>query len=169
MIFQLRMIGSEDEAFVREYEVSYAMDLLDFHRYLCDDLGYDPLSMASFFRSNERWEKECEFTSMDMGAGEGDDAPLPMEGIALGQVLHELRERLIYTFDPFSDRSLFLELLGTVRAQPGVDYPRVALSTGEPPVQFDASFETESGDSIFDEVMDDFYDFGAEELVEEEF
>ncbi len=169
MIFQLRMIGSEDETFVREYEVSYAMDLLDFHRFICDDLGYDPLAMASFFRSNEQWEKEREFTSMDMGAGEGDDAPMPMEGVALGQVLHELRDRLIYTFDPFGDRSLFLELLGTIRAQEGIDYPRVALSTGEPPVQFDAAFDKGIGDSIFDEAMDDFYDFEVEELAEEEF
>lgn len=167
MIFQLRMIGSEDEAFVREYELLYTMDLLDFHKFICDDLGYDPMTMASFFRSNDRWERGREFTSMDMGAGADDDAPLPMETVTLGQVLRENRDRLIYTFDPFADRSLFLELMGTLKGQGGVAYPRVTLSAGDPPVQFDAEFESSTG-SIFDDVMDDFYDFEGDELADDE-
>ncbi len=164
MIFQLRMIGTEDEAFVREYELSYTMDLLDFHNFICADLEYDPLTMASFFRSNERWEKGREFTSMDMGAGPDDEAPLPMETVTLGQILRENRDRLIYTFDPFSDRSLFLELMGTVKGRQEDVYPRIALSAGDPPKQFDTTLGND-GASAFDDMMDEFYDFEDEEFA----
>ncbi len=169
MIFQLRMIGSEDEAFVREYELPYTMNLLEFHKFICDDLGYDPMTMASFFCSNERWEKGREFTSTDMGTGPDDEAPLPMESVALGQILRENHDRLIYTFDPFADRSLFLELMGTVKGQEGTAYPRIALSAGDPPAQFDAGFDSSASGSIFDDAMDDFYDFEGDELADDDF
>lgn len=170
MIFRIRMLWSEDEAFVRDYEVSYAMTLLDFHRFICLDLGYDPMNMASFFSSNERWEQLREFTLMDMGlAGDGDDeAPVPMEGVNLGRVLHRNNDRLIYVFDAFGGRAMFLELTGSFRGPDGVESPRVVESRGTPPEQFDLS-ATGGGESLFDEAMDDYADFGGDEVYDDEF
>lgn len=169
MVFQLRMIGTEDEVFLRDYEVPYTMNLLDFDHFICGDLGYDALNMTSFFRSNERWEKEQEFTLMDVG-GEVPGAPVPMEQVTLGQILWENHDRLIYVFDQFGDRCLFLELMGTIKRQDGVEYPRVALSAGDPPRQFELeTIASATGDSIFEAAMDDFYDFEGDDLYDDDF
>ena len=169
MIFQIRMIGTEDEDFLRDYELPYTMNLLDFHRFICTDLGYDPMNMSSFFSSNERWEQEQEFTLMDMGGG-FDGAPMAMEHVTLGQLLHQSHDRLIYVFDPFGERALFLELLGSVKGKDGTEYPRVSESRGEAPEQFNAGAAADlSADSIFDEAMDDFSDFDGDDFFDDDF
>lgn len=52
-------------------------------------------------------EKLREFTRMDMDDG-AEDAPLAMEKVTLGQIIHNNRDRLIYLFDIFGDRAYFL-------------------------------------------------------------
>lgn len=74
--------------------------------------------MASFFTANERWEKQREFTLLEMG----DDmtgAPELMEHVTLGQIIHNRRDRLIYLFDLLGDRAYYLELTGAYEARRG--------------------------------------------------
>ena len=170
MIFQLRMIGTEDEEFLRDYELPYTLTLLDFHRFICTDLEYDPMNMSSFFTSNERWEQEQEFTLADMGGGY-EGAPLPMESVTLGQLLRKNHDRLIYVFDPFGERALFLELLGTIKRMDGIEYPRTHLGKGKAPEQFDPKAMEGAGitDSVFQEAMDDFFEFDGDDFYDDEF
>ncbi|MCD8184897.1 MAG: hypothetical protein LUD68_00085 [Rikenellaceae bacterium] len=169
MIFKLRMICDENDGFFRDYQLPYDMTLLDFHRFICSDLNYDAMNMSSFFCSNERWEQLQEFTLMDMGNGREPGAPIPMEQVALGQILRKNHDRLIYVFDQLHDRGLFLELIGTVVSELGTDYPRVDQKAGEPPLQFDESSAREGLNSLFDEAMDDFFDVQGDDFYEDDF
>ena len=169
MIFQLRMLFSGDGEMVRDYELPYDATLLDFHRFICEDLGYDAMVMSSFFRSNERWEQLQEFTLMDMGVVAADDeGPVAMERVTLGQVLHRNHDRLIYVFDQLTGRAMFIELMGTLRSTPGTVYPRVVHSEGAPPPQFDGDSDPTLPGSLFAEAMDDFYDFEGDEMYDDE-
>jgi hypothetical protein len=166
MIFQIRMIHGEDETFIRDYEVSYATTLLEFHGFISRDLGYDPMNMASFFISNERWEQLREFTLTDMGdlGDTGEEGPIPMERVTLGQVLHRNHDRLIYVFDAFDGRVMFLELMGSFKQSDEAEYPRVAFSRGDPPAQFDFSASLADNDvDLFEEAMGDYSDFGGDD------
>ena len=125
MIFRFRMLSDENDNFVRDYEVPYDMTLLDFHRFLLESLEYEEC-MTSFFTADERWEKLGEFTLMDMGE-DSPGAPRPMESVTLGQIIHNLRDRLIYLFDMFGDRAYFLELTGAYEARPGESCDRGAV------------------------------------------
>lgn len=102
MVFQFRMLSDENDHFVRDYEVMYDMNLLDFHRFILRSLGYESC-MASFFTADDRWERGREFTVEDMGGGDSETAPLAMERVTLGQLIHNNRDRLIYLFDLFGD------------------------------------------------------------------
>jgi hypothetical protein len=161
------MLFDGDDQMLRDYELPYDSSLLDFHRFICDDLGYDAMVMSSFFRSNERWEQLQEFTLMDMG-GAGEDDPIAMENAVLGQVLRQNHDRLIYVFDQLSGRAMFIELMGTVKSLPEAVYPRLVRSEGAPPEQFDADAESAASASLFDEAMDDFFDFEGDELYDED-
>ena len=103
MVFRFRMLSDENDNFVRDYEVLYDMTLLEFHNFLLEALEYEPC-MASFFTADNRWEKLREFTLMDMGEG-GEEEPEAMENVRLGQIIHQLRDRLIYLFDLFAERA----------------------------------------------------------------
>lgn len=131
MVFRFRMLSDENDHFVRDYEVMYDTTLLEFHNFILDSLEYEPC-MASFFTADDRWEKQREFTLMEMGDGSGE-GPETMESIRLGQIIHNLRDRLIYLFDLFGDRAYYLELTGGLRGRPAGLLPARDLRRGRGP------------------------------------
>ncbi len=171
MIFRFCMLSDENDNFVRDYEVSYDTTLLDFHNFLLETLEYEPC-MASFFTADAMWEKQREFTLMEMGESETGEVPQLMEEVTLGQILHHIRDRLIYLFDVFGDRAYYLELTGVYKADPEGAYPREIFARDEVPDQYDPSKNrTEEGSdgSIFDQMMDEFNDFEGDETYDDEY
>lgn len=175
MIFKFRMLSDESDVFVRDYEVRYDMNLLEFNDFICRDLRYDNSGMTSFFLSDGQWRKLREFTLMDMGEGMGDlhDAdsqpPMAMESVVLGQLIHENHDRLIWLFDMFGDRAYYLELVEAKFAEEGVEYPRTQFAHGEPSDQYDPEASVMDEKSIFEEMMDDFGDFGGNDDDDDEY
>lgn len=168
MIFRFRMLSDENDNFVRDYEVQYDTTLLDFHRFILSSLEYEEC-MASFFTADDRWEKQREFTCMEMGL-EGDGAPESMERTTLGQIIHNRRDRLIYLFDLFGDRAYYLELTGTCEAEKGASYPREIFARAEAPDQYDPSKSRPDDEgSIFDDMMSEFSDFEGDDSYDDEY
>ena len=120
--------------------------------------------------ADDRWEKQREFTSVEMDDGSGD-APAAMESVTLGQVIHNRRDRLIYLFDMFGDRAYFLELTGTFEAEKGASYPREIYAQAAAPDQYDPSKTRAEDDegSIFGEVMSEFSDFEGDDNYDDEY
>ncbi len=168
MVFRFRMLSDENDNFVRDYEVMYDMTLLDFHHFILESLEYEEC-MTSFFTADNRWEKQREFTLMDMGEG-GEDAPESMESVTLGQIIHNLRDRLIFLFDMFGERAYYLELTGAYEAEAGASYPREIYAQADAPDQYDPSKTGDGeGGSAFDEMMGDFNDFEGDDAYDDEF
>lgn len=170
MVFVFKMLSDDNDNFVRDYEVVYDMNLLDLHKFICADLKYDPDNMVSFFVSNANWEKLQEYTLFDMGEDteSSEGAPIPMERVTIGQIIHHKHDRLIYLFDVFADRGLFLELMEAKKQDPSVEYPRVALREADAPDQFDPNATSGSGGSIFDDIMSDFNDFEGDDSYDDQ-
>lgn len=169
MVFRFRMLSDENDRFVRDYEIMYDATLLDFHEFLLEALEYEPC-MASFFTADSRWEKQHEFTLMDMADG-SEDAPQPMESVRLGQIIHRLRDRLIYLFDMFGERAYYLELTGAYEAEAGASYPREIYAVADVPDQYDPTKTGADSDdgSIFDDVMSEFSDFEGDDSYDDEY
>jgi hypothetical protein len=158
------MLSDENDNFVRDYEIAAEYELTDFHKFIRSDLKFDASQMASFFRSSVMWEKEIEYTLLDMGMGEGEVPAMPMQGVKLSDVVSEPHDRLIYLFDIFGDRALYMELVEVLAVEAGAAYPRCTTSRGEAPDQFDAAAaDDDSEGSIFDDVMSEFNDFEGDD------
>ena len=110
------------------------------------------------------------FTFMDMDDG-SENAPVAMEKVTLGQIIHDRRDRLIYLFDMFGDRAYFLELTGTFEAEKGASYPREIYAQAAAPDQYDPSKTRAEDDdgSIFGEVMSEFSDFEGDDNYDDEY
>lgn len=167
MVFRFRALSDENDNFVRDWELAYNSSLLDFHNHICTDLEYDPCTMASFHLSDSFWEKCREFTLLDMGMA-GEDEVIAMENVRLDAVIEDNGDRLIYTFDVFGDRSLFIEMMGAYKAEEGASYPRTVLAEGAVPPQFDAA-KLDADNSIFDEAMGEFSGFDGDEMMGDDF
>ena len=161
------MLSDENDNFIRDFEVPADITLLELHHFIVRSLGYDDC-MASFFTADDRWERLREFTVMDMGQS-GDDAPLPMGDVLVGQVIRRLHDRLIWLFDMFANRAYYLEVLDAGQAADTSRYPCVTFEHVAAPDQYDPELNDEDTRSIFEEMMGDYNEFEGDDSYEDEY
>ena len=130
MVYKFVVLSDEDESFVREFEFQDSHTLLDFHHMIQDELEFDKSQLASFFMATDTWEKEEEFTLFDMGTGSST-----MEVAVLEDIIFKKNQKLLYVFDFFNERALFVEYTGEVKEVEGREYPLCTNSKGLPPKQ----------------------------------
>lgn len=167
MIYRFRMLSDENDNFVRDFEIDAGDSLLDLHEFILGMLGYDQC-MASFYTADERWERLCEFTYMDMGLGDDAGGPVPMGTVRLCDVLRRLHDRLVYVFDPFTQRAYYIEVIEAKEAEEGAEYPRVQFEHSPAPDQYDPEASEQSG-SIFEEMMGEYGDFEGDDNYDDEY
>jgi len=169
MVYRFVVLTDEDETFVREFEFLDSHTLLDFHNTIQEELEFDKSQIASFYLATETWEKEEEFTLFDMGAGSST-----MENAVLEEVIFRKNQKLLYVFDFFNDRALFVEYVGETKEDNNMEYPICSNSKGLPPKQ--VSFggvarkkynnlvvTDDEDDEIDEEVIDDEIFFNSED------
>jgi hypothetical protein len=130
MVYKFVVLSDEDESFVREFEFLDSHTLLDFHNMLQEELEFDKSQMASFYLATDSWEKEEEFTLFDMGTGSST-----MEAAVLEDIIFKKNQKLLYVFDFFNERGLFVEYTGETEEVKGREYPSCTNSKGLPPKQ----------------------------------
>jgi hypothetical protein len=130
MVYKFVVLSDEDESFVREFEFLENQTLMDFHTILQEELEFDKSQMASFYLATDNWEKEEEFTLFDMGTGSST-----MEDAVLDDVIFRKNQKLLYVFDFFNERALFIEYAGETDEVEDREYPSCTNSKGIPPKQ----------------------------------
>ncbi len=165
MLFRFRIISDEVKEFVRDLEIPGSSTFLDFHNAIQADLKYDPSHLASFFLTDEGWEKELEITLIDM-MNDSDLHSIIMKDAVIQDYIASAGERMLYIFDFFSERAFFIECLGTNDENPGTVYPRIAFSKGDPPAQIQMTADGIPGDADDDSYLDDLF---SDEEIDEDF
>jgi len=130
MVYKFVVLSDEDDSFVREFEFLDSHTLMDLHNLLQEELEFDKSQMASFYLATDNWEKEEEFTLFDMGTGSST-----MEDAVLEEVIYRKNQKLLYVFDFFNERALFIEYTGESKEEDGREYPACVNSKGIPPKQ----------------------------------
>jgi hypothetical protein len=130
MVYRFVVLSDEDESFVREFEFLDSHTLMDFHNIIQEELEFDKSQMASFYLATDNWEKEEEFTLFDMGTGSST-----MEVAVFEDIIFRKNQKLLYVFDFFNERALFVEYTGESKEVPGTEYPVCTNSKGVPPKQ----------------------------------
>ncbi len=160
ILFKFRMLSDENDHFVRDYELSSEMTLLELHDFLLESLEYEPC-IASFYTADSKWERLAEFTAEDMGLSPMDENDIPtmaMEGVKLSEILTHLHDRLIYLFDMFGNRAYYMELVEASQVEDNGTYPRESFAHATPPDQYDPNENVEDS-SIFEEMMGEFGEY----------
>lgn len=177
MIFQFRLISDEVKDFARELVIDSNQSFLDFHKAIQKNLGYDPHQLASFFITNNAWEKMEQITLIDMEDTEGGNT-LTMENAILKDYINPDGQRMLYVFDFFSERSFFIELTEVLKGKISSTLPKITYAHGDPPVQINLGMDDLSVDNYTDpeefddefddtEFTDDFDLDGLEDLTDE--
>lgn len=149
MIYLFRIVVDEDPDFFRDVVAEGSDTFLELHRVLQENIGYDANQLASFFTTNELWEKQQEITLIDMMQDPNQGTPT-MDQVTLDEYLAQINQRMIYVYDFFAERAFYMELIEMEDQTSGKDTPFVAQAGGDPPPQLAFDLMADDPDSSRD-------------------
>lgn len=137
-VFKLRIETDEDPGFVLDIEIRADQTFLDLHEFLVKTLKLSPNELASFYVSDENWEKYEEITLIDMSGDEdavtddNDDLHtiFLMSGTRFDKFINEINQYLVYEYDFLQLHTFLIECIEIRQADKRVNYPRVAHEKG---------------------------------------
>jgi hypothetical protein len=157
MIYYFKITSQESKNFHLEMELDEKQTFFDFHSAIQKCLGFESHQLASFFISDGTWRKHKEISLLDLGLNGG--VYLTMQKTRLSDLIKTEGQNLIYTFDFFNDRSLYIELTGIIMEK-NLKEPTVTLKQGDAPVQvFGDEPENKEATKLQEEEV--FMDFGV--------
>ena len=162
MVYRFLLLSDETDNFKREIQISSQATFRDFHDVILNTTGYDPNQLYSFFICGDDWSKQTEVTLIEMDTSSEVDSYI-MEDTSLEDLITDERQKLLYVFDPLSERVFFIELREIITGKVLQD-PVCSRSVGTPPQQFlDYGMETLD---IISDLDENFY--GDDEYDDEE-
>lgn len=133
MIYRFTLISDEVDDFMREIQIDSEATFLDFHRAILSSVSYADDQMTSFFLCDEGWEKGQEVTLEAMDCGSDEDNYVMAE-TRLSELIEDEHQRLIYIFDPLTERCFFIELTEIILGK-DLAAPLCTRKKGNPPAQ----------------------------------
>lgn len=110
MILKIKMVSDEVDGFLREFEIDSEATFLDLCKVILESCGYPDDQMTSFYICNEEWERGEQITREDMGTSSADMDIYVMADVRLNEFLEDKGQKMEFVFDPFSERSFFLNV-----------------------------------------------------------
>lgn len=159
-IYKFRVLLDTEQEVFRDIEIRPESTFEQLHRAIQDAFGFSGKEMASFYLSNDEWERGREIPLMDMNYGEDDEALYAMSEIKIGELIRKSGQKLIYIYDFLRMWGFFVEMVEISPMNGAHAYPRVAMSLGDAPDEgskdMDFSMETDSADG--EDEDEDYYD-----------
>ena len=133
MICIFEISSSEVASFKRLVHINSENTFEDFHLIIQRTCNFDHSQLASFFLTDNLWRKNIEITSLD--SGKSTPRLISMRTAKLNEYLSNSDQKLIYVFDYFNDRFLYIELKDKLM-KTDLKEPFVAYEKGDAPSQF---------------------------------
>jgi hypothetical protein len=183
-VYIFRILAEEEETFLREIALSENNTLLDFHTTLTKSMKLNDKQLASFYLTDKQWEKQKEFTLMDMEIDDyaaerrdGEDmVPVDvMSNAHIGDIIEDPKQRMLYEYNFVNPTLFFISLIDTKEESGKVIFPKILLSEGNIDIeQMEIYDERNPFENLIEEDYDedDLRDFEIEsedDLYDDEF
>jgi hypothetical protein len=171
-LYRLRVYWEEDELSYRDIEVEASQTLMDFSKAIIKAWEFDGNHAASFFESNDRWDKGRQFSS-EVLSNKKDAPALSMIKTPLSALIATPNQKFVYEYDPIKHWTFLVELIGMSKdVDDNKQYPVVFRREGVGPAQYgikgipsEKIVEIEEAYDLNDEDMaEGFSDEGEESL-----
>ena len=136
MVYRIKFICEEVDGFVREIKIDSEATFLDLNKAILASCNYPDDQMTSFYLCDEEWERHEQITREDMGIGSSDEDIYVMDTTRLSELIEDEEQHLEFVFDPFSDRSFFLDVKEVIPGE-HLDKAEIIRSKGDAPQQIE--------------------------------
>lgn len=164
-VLKFRVYWEEDESVYRDIAVKPAQNFLQFHQAILVAYEFDSKHKATFFRSNDNWQRGREIL-LEMDKQPRKAEPLLMAETTVGSMVKAPNQKFIYLYDYAKNWTFLVELIGVAKDENiKLSYPACVRKEGLAPSQYGTKGLI--GDKLVE--MEEKYDLNREGMSEDGF
>ncbi len=137
-VLKFRVYWEEDDVIYRDVLVKHSQNFADLHQIILRAFEFDQKHDATFFRSNDTWQRGREI-SKEVYDKAYKVPPLLMEDTAIGSEIIDTNQHFVYLYDFVKSWSFLIELIQVIKnadADMSLEYPLVTRVEGVGPMQY---------------------------------
>ncbi len=135
-ILKFRVYFEEDDSVYRDVAIRHSQHFLQLHHAILKAYEFDNKHKATFFRSNDNWQKGKEIT-LEKYDKPYKVEPLLMESTSIGSEIKDPNQKFVYLYDFVKNWSFCIELINVSKEEnPRLEYPAIVRTEGIGPSQY---------------------------------
>lgn len=159
-ILRFRIYFEEDETIYRDVAIRHTQHFIDLHQQILKSYEFDNKHAATFYRSNDNWQRGREITLEKYEDRAYKAEPLMMADTLIASEINMPNQKFIYTYDFNRNWTFMVELIGVSNEEnPKITYPATVRKEGIGPSQYGT--KSILGDRFMD--VEEKYDLSAGE------
>jgi len=135
-ILKFRVYFEEDESVYRDIAIRHTQSFKELHDTILKSYEFDNKHKATFFRSNDQWQKGREI-SLEKYEKDYKAEPLLMTETTIGSEIKNPNQKFIYHYDFNKNWSFLVELISVSKEDnTRIGYPSIVRTEGIAPSQY---------------------------------
>jgi len=156
-VLRFRAYYEEDDSVYRDIVIKHTQTFADLHNAILKAYEFDNKHQATFYRSNDNWQRGREITLQKYDK-EYKAEPLLMSESTIGSEIKDPNQKFIYTYDFVKGWSFLVELINVSKEENSkISYPSSVRTEGIGPAQYGT--KSLLGDKFVD--IEEKYDLSA--------
>ncbi len=156
-VLKLRAYFEEDDSIYRDIVIKHTQTFADLHSAILKSYDFDNKHQATFYRSNDLWQRGREITFEKYDKPYKVE-PLLMSETTIGSEIKDPSQKFIYTYDFTRNWTFLVELINVSKEESArISYPSTSRAEGIGPAQYGT--KSLLGDKFVD--IEEKYDLSA--------
>jgi len=135
-ILKFRIYFEDDDSIYRDVAIRHTQSFFELHEAILKAYEFDNKHKATFFRSNDHWQRGREI-SLDVYEKDYKASPLLMKDTTVGSEIKNPGQKFIYNYDFNKNWSFMVELINVSKEENAkLSYPATVRTEGIAPSQY---------------------------------
>ena len=135
-VLKFRIYFEEDDSVYRDVAIRHTQSFNELHTAILKAYEFDSKHQATFYRSNDNWQRGREIT-LEKYDRNYKVPPLLMKETTIGSEIKDPNQKFIYVYDFAKNWSFLVELINVTKEESSkLEYPAVIKKEGIGPSQY---------------------------------
>jgi hypothetical protein len=135
-VLKFRIYFEEDDSVYRDVAAKHTQSFQELHQIILKAYEFDSKHQATFYRSNDNWQRGREITLQKYDRTYKVE-PLLMEATSIGSEIRDPNQKFVYVYDFIKNWTFLVELINVSKEENAkLSYPAVIRTEGIAPSQY---------------------------------
>ena len=135
-ILKFRVYWEDDDSVYRDVVIKHMQTFFELHKVILKCFEFDNKHNATFFRSNDKWQRGKEIT-LEKYEKKYEVEPLLMNAVTIGSEIRDPNQKFIYVYDFHRNWTFMVELINVNKEEDNkITYPSCTRTEGIGPSQY---------------------------------